>query len=140
MLKCLNCVKAKINDSKDHAATSRFCPILIKEQNQLKRRTNCCIEKKLVKHCQSKSSIRVSLLNAHSINTKACHIHVLIVDLKLGILFLTETRQTGNMSPAFTAATPKTHHYFHVTRPGTGSGNLGGGCGAIISRQCKSFL
>ena len=57
------------------------------------------------------------------------------MDSKLDILFLTETWQTSNISPAFTATTPTTHHYFHVTRPGTGSGNLGGGCGAIISRH-----
>ena len=57
------------------------------------------------------------------------------MDSKLDILFLTETWQTSDISPAFTAATPKTHNYFHVTRPGTGSGNVGGGCGAIISRH-----
>ena len=43
-LKCLNCVKAKIICSKDHAATSRLCPILIKERNQLQRRTSYCHE------------------------------------------------------------------------------------------------
>ena len=39
-LKCLNCVKAKINGSKDHETMSCFCPILIKEQNQIRRRAN----------------------------------------------------------------------------------------------------
>ena len=44
-LNCLNCVKAKVNGSKDREAMSRFCPILIKEQNQIQRRTNYSHEK-----------------------------------------------------------------------------------------------
>ena len=68
------------------------------------------------------------------------------MDSKLDILFLTETWQTSDISPAFKAATPSTHNYFHITRPGTGSGKNGGGCGAIISRNipntkfsCRNF-
>ena len=44
-LKCLNCVKAKVNGSKDHEATSRYCPILIREQTQIQKRTNYSHEK-----------------------------------------------------------------------------------------------
>ena len=44
-LKCLNCVKAKVNGSEDHEATSRYCPMLIREQNQIQRRTNYSHEK-----------------------------------------------------------------------------------------------
>ena len=43
-----------------------------------------------------------SLLNAHSINNKACRFHDLIGDSKFDLLFLTETwRQTSDISPAF---------------------------------------
>ena len=95
---------------------------------------------------QSRSSFRVSLLNAHSISNKACHIHDLIVDSKFDILFLTETWQTSDVSQAFKAATPTSHHYYHVKKPVTGSGSGGGGCGIIISRDilnvkfsCRKF-
>ena len=60
---------------------------------------------------------------------------MIFVDSKFDIFFLTETWQTSVISPAFYGATSTTHHYFHVTRPGTGSGSTGGGCGAIISRH-----
>ena len=46
----------------------------------------------------------------------------------------------------FRRATPATHHYYHVTRPVTGSGSVCGGCGVIISRlvpnvkfSCRKF-
>ena len=35
LLKSLNRLKAKVNDSKDHEATSCFCPVLIEDQNQI---------------------------------------------------------------------------------------------------------
>ena len=62
------------------------------------------------------------------------------------ILFLTKMFQVSDVSPAFKAATPTAHHYYHVTRPVTGSGSPEGGCGVIISRHipdikfsCRKF-
>ena len=81
------------------------------------------MKKKIVKPCQSRKSLQVSLLNAHSINNKACHIYDLIVDSKLDVLFLTETWQLSDVSPAFKAATPLTHKFHHIVRPGAVSGH-----------------
>ena len=43
--KRLYCLKAKVNSSKDHEATSCHCPILIREQTQIQKRTNYSQEK-----------------------------------------------------------------------------------------------
>ena len=45
LLECLKYVNAKVNCSEDHEATSFNCPILIREQTQIQRRTNYSHEK-----------------------------------------------------------------------------------------------
>ena len=40
LLKCINCLKAKVSSSEAHAANSRICPILIKERSEIQKRTN----------------------------------------------------------------------------------------------------
>ena len=114
----MKCVKVKLNSSNDREATSRYCPILIREQTKIQKRTNYSHEKKYSSIVSPEVAFWVSLPNAYSINNKACHTHDLIVDSKLDVMFLTETWQTSDISPAFKAATPTTHHYYHVTRPG----------------------
>ena len=68
-------------------------------------------------------------------NNKACHIYDLLVDSNLDILFVTETWQLADVSPAFKTATLLTHTFHHVTRPGTVSCNPGGGIGVIVWRH-----
>ena len=43
--KSANCIKGKVDTSKVYEATSRQCPILITEQNQILKRTNFKHEK-----------------------------------------------------------------------------------------------
>ena len=43
---CVNCIKIKVNTSKAHEVTSHHLPVLIREQNQIQRRTNYNHEKK----------------------------------------------------------------------------------------------
>ena len=57
------------------------------------------------------------------------------MDLKLDILFLTETWQVSDVSPSFKAATPSTLHDYHITSLVTESGSPGSGYGVIISRH-----
>ena len=45
-LKCVNCLKTKVISSKAHVVNSRICPNLLKEQNQIQKRTNHSHEKK----------------------------------------------------------------------------------------------
>ena len=73
--------EGQMNTSRADSANSRMWPILNREQNQIQRRTNYSHEKKIIKPCQSKNTLQVSLLNAFSIK-KACHIHNLIVGSK----------------------------------------------------------
>ena len=101
---------------------------------------------KLVKPCQSRKSLQVSLLNAYSINNKACHIYDLIVDSKMDVMFLTETWHLSDVSPAFKAATPLTHESNHIVRPGAVSGHPGHVLGVNVRRHilnvkfsCRTF-
>ena len=97
------------------------------------------MKKKLIQPCQSRKFLQFRLLNSHFINNKACHIYYLIVGSKFNIWFLAETWHIGDVSPAFKAATSKTHQFYHVMRPVTGLGNPGGGVGVITSRHIPNM-
>ena len=53
----------------------------------------------------------------------------------MDVLFLTETLYLSIVSPAFKAATPLTHKFHHIVRPGAVSGHPGGGLGVIVRRH-----
>ena len=145
-LKFVICINARVSTSKAHETVSRNCPILTREQNQIEKRINYWHEKKLIKPCQSRKSLQVSLLNTHSINNKACQFYKFFVESNSDILFVTKTWQLEDVCPAFKAVTPFTHNFYHVIRPGTVSSNAGDGLGVIVKWQipnvkfsCRKF-
>ena len=98
LLNAHKCVKFKVMAGITHAAISRSCPVVIKEQNLIQKRTNYSHEKKN----------ESSPVLPERVFTSACltHILYLIFYSKFDINFITETRQVPDVSPAFTAATP----------------------------------